>query len=335
MEVIVASHASALRHDTGPHHPERPERVEAVRLGIYASGLDVVEIEAPMIDRRDLTLVHDPSYISMIETFCSLGGGALDTDTVASADSWEAALRSAGGVKVLVEELPRHADATGFAITRPPGHHAMRDRAMGFCIFNNVAVAAKLLRSEGQRVAILDWDVHHGNGTQEIVGPDPEVLYVSIHQSPFYPFNGMVSDIDLDAKGTVINIPAPAGTAGDAYRRAWEKLVLPVLDQFEPDWVFVSAGFDAHANDMLADLRLEAADYGWMASTLAEVHPPNRSVFALEGGYDLEALRNCTAATLEGLSGIAPEMVSSPSSPDAAHRAVEDAAAAISRHWKI
>lgn len=271
----------------------------------------------------------------MVETFCSLGGGALDTDTVVSEASWEAALRSAGAAKVLIDEMQARPDLTGFALTRPPGHHAMRDRAMGFCLFNNVGVATALLRAEGERVAILDWDVHHGNGTQVIVGPDPEVLYVSIHQSPFYPFDGHVSDIDDEAKGTVINIPVPPGTAGDAYRKAWGRLVIPVLEQFDADWVFVSAGYDAHASDPLADLHLIASDYGWMASTLAAAHPPNRTIFALEGGYDLTALQDSTTATLRGLCGLGFRDDPVGHSPPEAHSAVAEAGRAISRHWDV
>ena len=335
MRVIVASHESSKRHSTGPHHPERPERVDAVRLGIEESDLEVVDVEAPPIDRRDLALVHDPDYISMIESFCLNGGGALDMDTYASEESWEAALRSAGGVKALIDQLRPEKDATGFAITRPPGHHALRSHAMGFCLFNNVAVAAMILRSEGEKVAILDWDVHHGNGTQDVVGPDPGILYVSIHQSPFYPFNGLVSDVDADAKGTTVNVPVPSGTAGDAYRKAWAEIVMPVMGQFEPDWVLVSAGFDAHVDDYLANLRLEASDYGWMARQIAGMHPPERTIFALEGGYDLNALRNCTSAALTGMAGLHEESPSKGASPDAAFRVIEEARAAVSRHWAL
>lgn len=335
MRVFVASHESSMAHDTGPYHPERPQRVEAVRLGIEASGLEVIEREAPRIERTDLAVVHDPAYISRIEEFCAGGGGALDMDTIASESSWEAALRSAGAVKTLVAQLAGEEDATGFALTRPPGHHASARQAMGFCLFNNVSVAAKLLRAEGDSVAILDWDVHHGNGTQDLVGSDPGILYASIHQSPFYPFEGMISDIDADAKGTVVNIPVPAGTAGDVYRRAWGEVVLPVVSQFHPDWVLISAGYDAHADDMLANLRLEASDYGWMAARLSSIHPPNRTVLALEGGYDLTALRDCTAATLRGLAGLHKDVSSERRSPKSALDALERAAAAISRHWQL
>lgn len=256
-------------------------------------------------------------------------------DTVVSADSWEAALRSAGGVKILIDRLRTADDATGFAMSRPPGHHALRSQAMGFCIFNNVAIAAMILRSEGERVAILDWDVHHGNGTQTIVGSDPEILYVSIHQSPFYPFDGLISDLDAEAKGTTINIPIPAGTAGDAYRKAWGEIVMPVVSRFEPDWILVSAGFDAHVNDYLASLRLEASDYGWMATRIADIHRPERTIFALEGGYDLTALRNCTVATLRGMAGLYEASEPRRSSPDEAFKVIEEARSAVSRHWAI
>lgn len=336
IEVLVATHPSALTHDTGSNHPERPERVRAVHRGVVGSGLDVIEIQAPQIERSELALVHDASYIEMIETFCSLGGGALDMDTVASESTWEAALTAAGGIRVVTEELRGRSNSTGFAITRPPGHHARRDQAMGFCIFNNVAVNAALLRSQGEKVAILDWDAHHGNGTQSILGNDPGTLYVSVHQSHFYPFEGQILDIDAgEAKGTNVNIPVPAGTAGDVYRRAWGELVIPVLSQFEPDWVLISAGYDAHADDPLAELGLVADDYGWMATEVAKVHPSNRTVLALEGGYDLDALEQSTATTLMGLAGITSGLAPTGTSPASATAAVDEASVAIARHWAI
>lgn len=272
----------------------------------------------------------------MIETFCELGGGALDIDTFASAESWEAALTAAGGVRALVDELESAGDATGFAIARPPGHHALRDRAMGFCIFNNVAVTAAYLRSRGERVAILDWDVHHGNGTQAAFADDPGTLYVSIHQDHFYPFSGHVEDIEEgEAKGTTVNIPLMAGAAGDVYRRAWGELAIPVVSQFDPVWVLVSTGFDAYVDDHMASLRLVAEDYGWMASMLGEIHPYNRTVFSLEGGYDLRGLELSTAATLRGLSGVVEEPSRRLVSPPGAADALDDAVAAIARHWKV
>ena len=334
MQVVVATHPAAVRHDTGRMHPERPERIGAVLHGIRESGLGVIEIESPEIGRGDLALVHDPAYIEMIETFCALGGGALDMDTIASRETWLAALTSAGGVKATVEALQGMTDATGFVACRPPGHHALRQRAMGFCLFNNVAVVAAWLRANGKRVAILDWDVHHGNGTQALVGPDPGILYVSVHEGSFYPYEGQLDDIDLDAKGTTVNVPLAAGTAGDVYRRVWDELVLPVVEQFAPEWVLVSAGYDAHTEDPLADLELIDSDYGWMAFRLGRIHHPHRTVFALEGGYDLDALRHSARSTLLGMAGeehFGPSLHSAPGCE--AH--LEAAREVISRHWSL
>ena len=336
MRVIVASHPSALEHDTGPGHPERPDRASAVLRGVSSSNLDVVEIESPEIARDDLALTHRPAYIEMIEAVCSAGGGALDPDTIVSQRSMRAALTAAGGLLRLVEELRGASGAVGLAVTRPPGHHALTDRAMGFCVINNVATAAAVLRSHGERVAVLDWDVHHGNGTQALLGDAAAVLYVSIHQSPFYPHTGHLDDIDAgEAKGTNVNIPMPAGTAGDVYTLAWERLVIPVVSQFGPDWVLVSAGYDAHRDDPLGGMELASADYGRLAAELAKAHPPARTVVALEGGYDLRALEEGTAATLQGFAGAPPPPDPSGVSPDLAHIALSEAAEAVSRHWDV
>lgn len=335
MKVVVASHPSSVRHDTGRFHPERPERVNAVTKGIRESGLDTVAIEAPRIDRAELALAHDPSYIEMIESYCSLGGGALDMDTAVSESSWEAALTSAGAVRALVDELERMGDATGFAVCRPPGHHALPDRAMGFCLFNNLAIAAKVLRARGSRVAILDWDVHHGNGTQAIVAEDPGILYVSVHQRNHYPHQGTLDDLEVGSKGTLVNVPLPAGTAGDVYRKAWDELVIPVAREFDPEWVLISAGYDGHLDDPLADFGLIADDYGWLASRVSQVVPPNRIVVALEGGYDLEALEQSARATVLGLAGIDPGLAEPGRSVSAAMDALEEARDAVRSHWAI
>lgn len=335
MRVLVASHPSAMAHDTSPMHPERPQRVEAVLEGIADSGLEVVEMEVPEITREKLALVHDPEYVAMVEMFCQLGGGALDMDTIVSSGSWEAALTAAGSVEQCVHGLDDGQGDIAFAVARPPGHHALPDRAMGFCLFNNVAVAAALIRARGERVAVLDWDVHHGNGTQKMVLDDPGTLYVSLHQSPFYPYEGEVGDIDSgDAKGTTVNIPLPAATGGDAYLEAWSGLVVPVVRQFAPDWVLVSAGYDAHVADPLADLRLTAADYGRFTALLAVDFPTNRTVLTLEGGYDLGALRESVSATLAGSAGDV-RGADPLESPATSFEAVEAAAEAIGRHWSI
>ncbi len=335
MKVVVASHPASLEHDTGSSHPERPARVNAVADGLALSGQEIIDVESPRAARSDIALVHDPDYISRVEDFCASGGGAFDPDTFVSESTWEAALRSAGGVGEVVEQLSRSRGDFGVAVTRPPGHHALPARAMGFCIFNNVAVAAAVLRSEGSRIAILDWDVHHGNGTQVMFADDPGALYISLHQSPFYPYEGEAGDINRgEAKGTTVNIPLPAGTAGDVYRGAWDRIVLPVVDQFEPDWLFISAGFDAHIDDPLADLRLTAADYAWLAGSLARIHPPSRTVAALEGGYNLGALRDSANAMVRGVAGEVPAE-SALHSPEASAAAVEIAAMAVSAHWSV
>jgi acetoin utilization deacetylase AcuC-like enzyme len=334
MDVVLATHPSATRHNTGRLHPERPERVLSILRGIAESGLGLVEIESPPIERAELALVHDPDYVELIEAFCMMGGGVLDTDTIASRDSWTAALTAAGGIKATVQALEDMEDATGFVVCRPPGHHALRARAMGFCLFNNVAVVAAWLRANGERVAILDWDVHHGNGTQALVADDPGILYASIHQSHFYPFEGHPEDIEIGAKGTTVNVALPAGTAGDVYRVAWDELVLPVVGQFAPDWVLVSAGYDAHTEDPLADLDLLDADYGWMASRLARVHPSHRTVFALEGGYDLDGLRHSARNTVLGMAGeesFGPPLTSVPASLPA----LDEAREPVSRYWQV
>ncbi|MFQ5522124.1 MAG: histone deacetylase, partial [Acidimicrobiia bacterium] len=321
-------------HNTGPHHPERPERIEAVRRGVYASGLGIVEIEAPRISKEHLAVVHSDSHIRSIEELCLRGGGMIDTDTIVVEASWEAALRSAGAVQAVVDELDRRSGATGFALCRPPGHHALPSRAMGFCLFNNVAVTAALLRSRGERVAILDFDVHHGNGTQAMLGRDPGVLYISLHQAAFYPLTGEITDIDREAVGTTLNIPLPAGTGGDIYRRAWDEIVMPVVVGFDPDRILVSAGFDGHVRDLLADLRLVAADYGWIAHSLSRIHPPERTVLALEGGYDLFALEESVAATLAGLAGVPPEGPPL-TSPPGAESVLKEAVEAVTRYWSL
>lgn len=304
MEVLLVTHPSALAHDAGWGHPERPERIEAAILGATRSGLRVRRVEAEAIDPKLLELVHDPDYIEGVRRFCLMGGGAFDRDTSVVQESWEAALHSAGAGMTALDGMRADPDAVGFVAMRPPGHHALRATAMGFCIFNNIAVAARHLTSSGERVAILDWDVHHGNGTQAMFYDDPDVLYVSFHQSPFYPFTGHVDELGAGtAEGTVINFPFPAGTAGVTYHDAMERVVLPLLEQFGPDHVLVSAGYDAHLRDPLAAMRLEAEDYGSMAAALRGRLGGVPTVFFLEGGYDLEAIAASVAATLRGSAG--------------------------------
>jgi acetoin utilization deacetylase AcuC-like enzyme len=303
------------RHSNGAGHPERPERLAAVAAGVgSAAGVEVIEAKPPPVDRKDLERVHSPDYISAIEGFCKAGGGKLDPDTGAVPDSWGAALRAAGAGLEAVRRLDNGEAAAAFLTVRPPGHHALAARAMGFCLFNNIAVAAAYLMEAGRRVTIVDWDVHHGNGTQAMFYDSSDLQYVSLHQFPAYPGTGWFDELgEGPARGTSINIPLPPGTGGDVYRRAINELV-PLIDGFGPDWLLVSAGYDAHERDPLADLRLVEADYGILGRAVAGLVPPGHLILFLEGGYDLGALERSVAATLEGVAGTPPvgEPIESP-----------------------
>jgi acetoin utilization deacetylase AcuC-like enzyme len=335
MEVVYVSHPVFARHDTGRWHPERAERLEAAERGVLSSGLRVTRLEPPPVERSALERVHDSSYIDAIQRFCAAGGGALDPDTVAVPASWEAALRAAGAGPEAVGALrARSSPATAFLAVRPPGHHALRNRAMGFCLFNNVAVTASWLQAGGERVAIVDWDVHHGNGTQEMLGSAPGLLYLSIHQHPFYPFAGTLEENGAGAK-SVVNVPVPAGTGGDVYRAVFERLVVPVLLQFSPDWLLVSAGYDAHEEDPLAELRLVASDYAFMAARLGEAVSPNRTIVFLEGGYHLPAITTSVAETLRGLAGLVDHPEPARRSPAEAWAMAEAAVRSAGRHWGV
>jgi acetoin utilization deacetylase AcuC-like enzyme len=304
--IAVFAAADLDEHATPPWHPERRERLDAALAGINEAGLgEAASWRVPDLARDDdLGLVHDVRYVQAVEDFCNAGGGQLDPDTSVTAGSAETARRSAGAVLEAIEALRAGECEVAFAAGRPPGHHAVRDRAMGFCLFNNAAVGAAKLASQGERVAIVDWDVHHGNGTQDMFYDDPRVLYVSTHESPLYPGTGQLRERGGgDGEGTTLNLPFPAGTAGDTYRAAFDDVVLPVVERFAPDWLIISAGFDAHRNDPLAGLRLTSADFADMALRLQALLPARRVIVVLEGGYDLEALTFGVGATLSALVG--------------------------------
>jgi acetoin utilization deacetylase AcuC-like enzyme len=302
---IVTNRPLDDRRHADPGHPERPDRLAAALAGVadLHLGEDLVSLEVATATRAQLTRVHDGAYLEELGVFCYEGGGNLDQDTYATYDSFALAQLAAGAGLGVVAELARRGEGVGFVAVRPPGHHALRDRAMGFCLLNNVAVVAADLVARGARVLVVDWDVHHGNGTQEIFWNDPDVLYVSTHQSPLFPGSGHPREVGgPEARGRTLNVPVPPGATGDVLRRALDEVAAPAVADFAPDWVLVSAGFDAHRADPIADLALSAGDFADLATTVAGFAPsPGRLAVFLEGGYDLGAVRASVAATLGAL----------------------------------
>jgi len=279
-------------HRTGPGHPERPERLAAVRRGV--EGLDVRRLEARDATAAELGAAHDADYLDWVRGAVQRGAGSLDADTVVCAESWDAAVRAAGAALALGEAWLAGRIDNGFSCGRPPGHHAERRRAMGFCLLGNVSVLAYFLRAAGKRVAIVDWDVHHGNGTQDILWSEPEIGFLSLHQWPLYPGTGRESETGA---GNIRNVPLPAGSGDAEYGAVFDEVVVPWLQDRRPEVVLVSAGFDAHARDPLASQALSSDAFGEFTRKLARW--PVLSV--LEGGYDLVALEESTRAHIGAL----------------------------------
>jgi len=292
-------------HNTGRDHPERKERVLVAIAGLKDAGLGdaTLRLEPRRAAAEELERIHTKAYLLALEEFCAAGGGSLDSDTVVSEGSWDAALLATGGALAAVDALTETGEGVGFACHRPPGHHATAYQAMGFCLLNSVAVAAAALVDRGERVVVLDWDIHHGNGTQAAFWDDPRVLYVSTHQWPYYPATGSIAATGgLHAKGLTINIPLPRGTTGDIVLSAYDEVVAPAVESFAPTWVLVSAGFDPHRDDPLGQWALSAGDFADLAGRTKSFAPgPGRLVLVLEGGYDLDAIRHCTGAVFAEL----------------------------------
>jgi len=296
-----------LKHDMGSWHPESPLRLRAIDDRLHAAQLFdyLLHREAPLVHRSQLLRAHDAAYIDSIEAASPYEGfHALDPDTGMNPHSLDAAYHAAGGAVMAVDLVMRGEVANAFVACRPPGHHATRSRAMGFCIFNNVAVAAAhALEAHGlERVAIVDFDVHHGNGTEDIFRNDPRAMLCSTFQHPFYPFCGADT-----ASGHIVNVPLPAGTTGSAYRAAFSAQIMPRLEAFRPQMLFFSAGFDAHREDDMGQFGLVEADYVWIteqAMGVAAHHAEGRIVSVLEGGYDLSALGRSAAAHIKALAGL-------------------------------
>jgi acetoin utilization deacetylase AcuC-like enzyme len=304
---LYLRHPTSLAHDTGPH-PENAGRIKAIEAALDAAGWPLLEqAEPPLAEREWLTRVHASGHVDSIERLCAHGGGAIDLDTVVVPASWEAALRAAGAAVEGARALLAGEHDFAFGGLRPPGHHAETDRAMGFCLFNNAAVgAAHAIASCGaDRVLILDWDVHHGNGTERIFYERGDVLYASIHQSPLYPGTGGAADVGAGAgAGATVNLPVPPGAGGQEFVGLVSHVVVPLARAFDPDLIVVSAGYDAHAADPLANCTLAAADYAAMAAHVRELGAP--VLVCLEGGYDPEALAASVLATLDALGGDHP-----------------------------
>jgi len=306
--LVVAGPAGISEHDGGPYHPEQQSRLFAVMDGVRALGLED-EVAYPPIREAsvdEMSRVHSASYLAELEAFCARGGGDIDPDTYARPDSWTAARRAAGAGLVALAELERRGDGIAFVPVRPPGHHATADRAMGFCLVNNVAVAAASRTAVGERVLIVDWDVHHGNGTQAIFWDDPDVLYVSTHQHPLFPGTGRPDEVGgRGAPGLTLNVPLPPGATGDVVRTALDEVARGTIEDFRPDWVLVSCGFDAHRADPLGELELSSGDFAELARVVQEFAPrPGRLALFLEGGYNPASLASSVEATLGALLGV-------------------------------
>ncbi len=316
-DALLLSDPRFFQHRSRAYHPERPERLDAAHAAVErarsSAGLSFSLVEPRTATEEELLRVHDPKFVAWLATLRGVDG-YIDADTYVGPDSVHVAELAAGGTVALVDALLDGPVKRAVALARPPGHHARPAQAMGFCLYNNVAIAAAHARARGlERVAVIDWDVHHGNGTQEAFYSDPNVLYVSTHQYPFYPGTGAVLESgEGEGKGYTINVPLTAGGGDGIYRGCFERVILPALEEYRPELVIISAGFDASARDPLAEMALSADAFGWMARELrrvADKSADGRVLMALEGGYDLVALEaGLLAATRGIIEGTAVEI---------------------------
>ncbi len=305
MTTLLYTHPACLEHDPGPHHPESPERLRAVLAALDAPEFAPLERrEAPEAALDDIARAHSRGFVERLLAAVPVAGHAsIDADTVLSPQSGEAALRAAGAVVAGVDAVVAGQADNAFCAVRPPGHHAEPGRAMGFCLFNNVAIGALRARAVHglARVAVIDFDVHHGNGTQARFADDPSLFYASTHQSPLYPGTGSASETGV---GNIVNVPLPPMAGSAEFRQGVSREILPALDRFRPEMVLISAGFDAHKRDPLAQLMLDESDYAWVTEELIEIarrHARGRLVSTLEGGYDLAALAASAAVHVGAL----------------------------------
>ena len=331
--------ASFDLHHSPVYHPERPERLLAARAALARVSHAGHKIAARSATVEELSRVHDEAYVLALRKLAGKEA-KLDVDTYVVAGSIDAAERAAGGAVALVDAILNGEIVRGVALLRPPGHHARPGQAMGFCILNNVAVAAAHARASGlERIAIIDWDVHHGNGTQEMFFGDPHVLYASLHQAPFYPGTGAVEELGHgDGRGYSVNVPLSLGAHFGDYAAAFERVIVPVLEAYAPELVLISAGFDAHVDDPLGSMQLDAPAYGWMTALLSKIarrSARDRIALFLEGGYHLGALEASLGACWEVLGGEAASYERS-AAPDRTHDAeIERARRVLSSYWKL
>jgi acetoin utilization deacetylase AcuC-like enzyme len=305
MTTLLLTHDACLGHDPGPHHPESPARLKAVLAALAEPAFaKLVRREAPKASIEQIALVHPGDFAKrLLAAVPQQGYAAIDADTVLSPGSGEAALRATGACIAAVDAVMNGEAQNAFCAVRPPGHHAEPQHAMGFCLFNNVAVAAMHARRTHkiERVAVIDFDVHHGNGTQAAFEQDGTLFYASTHQMPLYPGTGAASERGV---GNIVNAPLRPMSGSEQFRKAFSTVILPALEAFGPEFVIISAGFDAHRADPLAQLMLVEADYAWATERLVEVakkHAQGRIVSSLEGGYDLDALAESAAAHVAAL----------------------------------
>lgn len=306
MTTVLYTHDAGLRHDTGPTHPERPERLRAVLEALdHADFAALDRRDAPEADTGRIALVHPMAYVeAVLDAIPESGHRGLDGDTIVSPGSGEAALRAVGAACAAVDAVVGGEARNAFCATRPPGHHAEPTTAMGFCLFGNAAIAARHAQDRHglARVAVMDFDVHHGNGTQAAFWNEPSLLYTSTHQMPLYPGTGAAGETGV--AGNIVNAPLAPRSDGRAFREAMETRILPAIDAFAPELLLISAGFDAHHRDPLASLDFEAEDFAWATRelmALADRHCGGRVVSCLEGGYDLRGLAEATAAHVRAL----------------------------------
>jgi acetoin utilization deacetylase AcuC-like enzyme len=342
LKTALVTSRDYAKHFAGRLHPERPERIEALVDMTDSMNRPGLQHHVPReATAEEIALCHEGGYVALMRRTGQIDRFDFDPDTHTSRDSYHTALLAAGGVITATEAVLDGAADNAFAMVRPPGHHALPDRAMGFCFFNNIAIAAAwLIRCRGlKRVMIVDWDVHHGNGTQAMFYDSPEVLYVSTHQYPHYPGTGSLREIGAGrGEGYTINAPLPADFGDDEYLRCFDDFILPIGRQYNPEFILVSSGFDGHWRDPLAQMRLTEAGFTAMArrvKKLAAECCEGKMVVALEGGYDLEGLVNSTGAVLEEMGRFADEPIHSAREGGAVMPIVERAAHNVGRFWNL